>query len=31
MIAASVAASQGSSTEAQGSVVVPQPGWASPK
>ena len=31
MIAASVAASQGSSTAAQGSVGVPQPGWAAPK
>ena len=31
MIPASIAASQGSSTEAQGSVSVPQPGWASPK
>ena len=31
MIPASIAASQGSSTEAQGSAVVPQPGWAAPK
>jgi len=28
---ASIAASQGSSTPAQGSVSVPQPGWAAPK
>ena len=31
MIPAIIAASQGSSTAAQGSASVPQPGWAAPK
>jgi hypothetical protein len=31
MIPASMAASHGSSTDAHGSVSVPQPGWAAPK